>query len=251
MVSLARPIPRHTNTPLYIQIAEGLLEHIENGALLPNEKLPSERELSQQLGVNRMTLRQALRMLESQGLLVRRQGDGTYVAEPKIEQHMGRWLPISKDMAARGQKYKAKLLSFSTQPAKLSVARELQIGVSAPVYLINRLRFLNEEPVILEQLIMPAHLFPDFAQHDVTRTLVYDIMQVEYGIKVARVRQSLEPVVATKFEADMFNLPAGSPLLLERRLAFDADNRPLELGRDLYRGDRIRFVTDITIEDYA
>ena len=75
--------------PLYIQIAEGLIAQIEQGDLTPGDRLPPERELSETLGVNRMTLRQALRVLDAQGLLIRQRGSGTYIAEPKIEREAG------------------------------------------------------------------------------------------------------------------------------------------------------------------
>ena len=100
MVSSERPVNRFgTTTPLYIQIAEGLLDRIESGQVSPGDRLPSERELSQMLGVNRMTLRRALELLESQGLLIRRQGDGTYVAEPKIERQATGELPVPREVA--------------------------------------------------------------------------------------------------------------------------------------------------------
>ncbi|MFQ5854143.1 MAG: 2-aminoethylphosphonate--pyruvate transaminase [Anaerolineae bacterium] len=95
MVAIEHPTSRLTTTvPLYIQIAEGLLDRIESGELAPGDRLPSERELSEMLAVNRMTVRRALRMLEMQGLLIRRQGNGTYVAEPKIERQAGQLVPL-------------------------------------------------------------------------------------------------------------------------------------------------------------
>ena len=90
-VRLDRPASRLiASLPLYVQIAEGLLDQIESGQLHPGDRLPPERELSETLGVNRLTLRRALRVLEGRGLLSRRQGAGTYIAQPKIERHAGR-----------------------------------------------------------------------------------------------------------------------------------------------------------------
>jgi GntR family transcriptional regulator len=233
------------SVPLYLQIVEGLLERIESGELSPGDRLPPERALSQSLGVNRMTLRRALRMLETQGLVIRRQGDGTYVAKPKIEREAGKLFPFTKGMERRGFTPRAKVISFDQRPAESSIARDLHIPVSAPVYLVQRLRLVNQEPLLLERLALPANRLPDLERFDLAAHSLYDLMESEYGISVSRAWQSLEPVAATKYEAGLLDVKPGAPLMLERRIAFDQEDRRVELGRDLYRGDRFRFITDI------
>lgn len=234
-----------TSVPLYIQIAEGLLERIESGELSPGDRLPSERELSRMLGVNRMTLRRALEMLESQSLLLRRQGDGTYVAEPKIERQAGRLVPFTQGMQRRGYLPGAKVISFEKRPVEAAIAKELGVPVSALVFLARRLRFINQEPVMLERFTMPAQRFPGLERFDLSRRSVYEVMEREYGVRVVRARQSLEPVAASEYEAELLGVKPGDPLMLERRLGFDQDGQPVEYGLDLYRGDRFRFVTEI------
>jgi GntR family transcriptional regulator len=231
--------------PLYIQIAEGLIAQIEQGDLTPGDRLPPERELSETLGVNRMTLRQALRVLDAQGLLIRQQGSGTYVAEPKIEREAGRLVPFTKGMRRRGYLPGAKLITLNKRAAEAAVARELKLPVSAPVYFIRRLRLINQEPVMLERLMVPAHRFPGFERYDLSSRSVYDVMEKEYGVAIVRARQSLEPSTATEFEAELLDVEPGAPLMLERRLGLDGDDQPVEYGKDLYRGDRFRFVTEM------
>lgn len=246
MVTSDPPANRFSATvPLYIQIAEGLLDRIESGELTPGDRLPSERELSQMLGVNRMTLRRALQLLESQGLLLRRQGDGTYVAEPKIERQAGQLVPFTRGMQRRGYLPGAKVISLEKRPVEGAVAKELGLSVSTAVYYVRRLRLINREPVMLERLTIPAQRFPRFERFDLSDRSVYDVMEQEYGVTVVRARQSLEPVVATKYEAELLGVEPGDPLMLEQRLGFDQNDRPVEYGRDLYRGDRFRFVTEI------
>lgn len=234
-----------TAVPLYIQIADGLLDQIEAGDLAPGDRLPSERQLSEQLGVNRMTLRRALRVLEGQGLLARRQGDGTYVAETKIERQAGRLVPFTRGMERRGYVPGARVITFEKRPVEASSARELGLPVSAPVYFVCRLRLLNQQPVMLERFTVPAHRFPGFERYDLSKRSAYDIMEKEYGVAVIRARQSLEPVVAGEYEARLLEVKPGAPLMLERRLAFDNRDQPVECGKDLYRGDRFRFTTEL------
>src|SRR5512141_52 len=127
-LAIPPPVKRLTATvPLYNQIAASLLDQIETGKLAPGSRLPPERELSEMLGVNRMTLRQALQLLESQGLLIRRQGDGTYVADPKIERHAGRLYSFTRGMQQRGLKPGARVIRFEERPVEAYVAVHLQL----------------------------------------------------------------------------------------------------------------------------
>lgn len=230
--------------PLYIQIADGLQEKMEAGELCPGERLPPERELSQMLGVNRMTLRRSLQRLELQGLLDRRQGAGTYVATPKIERQADHLVSFSRGMKKRGYLPGARLLHFERKPAEASVARELGIPPASEVYFFQRVRSLNDEPVMLEKFWMPVSRFADLDRFDLVNRFVFDIVEEEYGLTVTSARLSLEAVVATDYEAEMLGIRVGAPLMLERRLTFDQNDRPFEFGIDLYRGDRFRFVTE-------
>jgi GntR family transcriptional regulator len=230
---------------LYIQIADGLLNQVESGELTPGDRLPSERRLSEALGVNRMTLRRALRLLETQGLLIRRRGDGTYIAESKIERQAGQLVPFTRGMRRRGYLPGARVITLEKRPAEAAMARELGLVVSAPVYFVLRLRLINQEPVMLERFTTPAHRFPGLERHDLAGRSVYEVMEKEYGVAVVRARQSLESVAATKYEAELLAIEPGAPLMLERRLGLDQEDQPVEVGRDLYRGDRFRFVTEI------
>ena len=246
MVPAERLINRYeTSIPLYVQIAESLLDRIESGELRPGDRLPAERELSQTLEVNRMTVRRALQVLELQGLLMRRQGDGTYVTAPKIERQAGNLVPFTKGMQRRGYTPGAQVITFERRPAEPSVAKELQLPVSAPVYYIRRLRLINQEPVMLERFTLPVRRVPGLERYDLASRSVYEVMETEYGISVTRARQSLEPVVAAEYEAELLRVNPGAPLMLEQRLSFDQDDQPIEYGNDLYRGDRFRFVTEI------
>ena len=246
MVSVKRSISSlKMAVPLYIQIAESLLDQIESGELVPGDRLPPERELSKMFGVNRMTLRQALRVIEMQGLVIRRQGNGTYVAEPKIEREADLLVPFTRGMRRRGYMPGAKVIMLEQRPVEVSVASYLKLPVSAPVYYVHRLRFINQEPVMLERFTISVHRFPGLEGHDLENRSVYEIMETEYGVLITKARQSLEPVIATEYEAECLGIEQGAPLMLERRLGFDQDGQPVEYAKDLYRGDRFRFVTQI------
>ncbi|MEE8120117.1 MAG: GntR family transcriptional regulator [Anaerolineales bacterium] len=231
--------------PIYIQIAESLLERITTGDLAPEERLPSERELSKTLNVSRMTLRAALRVLDNKGLLVRRPGDGTYVAKPKIDRQADKLAPFTESMRSRGYEASAQLIVFERRLAEVSVANSLKILISAPIYYFQRLRLINREPVLLEACSMPVYRFSNLEAFDLEKRSIYEILETEYDVVPHHSQQSLEAVSATDYEAELLGIETGAPLMLERRVASDNNDSPFEYGHDLYRGDRFRFNTEI------
>jgi GntR family transcriptional regulator len=236
--------PLAYSIPLYIQIAEGLVGQIETGELAPGDQLPPERELSEKMGVNRMTLRRALRVLETQGLVVRKHGVGTFIAAPKIARQMDAVFRFTKGMQRRGYTPGAQVISLDQGIVDKATARELALPIAAQAYRILRLRSINQEPVLLEDYSIPAGRFPGLERHDLERRSIYEVMENEYGVSIFRARQSFEPVVASEFEAELLDVRVGAPLMLEKRISFDQDNRPVEYGKDRYRGDRFRFITE-------
>lgn len=227
----------------YQQIADTIQDKIESGELQNGDRLQSERELSNQLGVNRLTVRRAFNVLENRGLVDRRQGGGTYVASQRIERPASQLVPFTVAMSELGVKPGAHIIAFEKEPADRSLAELLEIPVGSLVHHIFRVRLADGEPAVIEQFFTSCQLLPNFEEHDHEIRSGYEIMETEYGISVVRAEQSLEPVVATAYEADLLSIPEGAPLMLERRLAFDKQNRPIEYGKDLFRGDLFKFIT--------
>jgi GntR family transcriptional regulator len=230
--------------PLYIQIAESLIAQIESGELAPGDRMPPERDLSEKLGVNRMTLRRALRVLDAQGLIERRHGVGTYVTAPKIDRQMDVVFRFTHGVQTRGYTPGAQLISVEQGELDAAAARQLAVPTASLAYRIRRLRTVNQEPVLLEDYTIPLARFPGLERFDLERRSLYEVMESEYGSIIARARQSFEPVVASKFEADLLQVRSGAPLMLEKRLSYNQQNQPVEYGQDRYRGDRFRFITD-------
>ena len=242
-------VRQSARVPRYIRLAESLVARIEAGELAPRDRLPPERELAEQWGVTRPTVRQALQVLKMRGLVTQRQGDGTYIGVPKIERAAGRLSRFTRDMRDLGYAPAARIILFERQQADAISAEQLGLSLGSSVYYCHRLRLIGVEPVVLERFTAPAARFPDLEQHDLVNRSIYEIMATEYSVVIARARQSLEPVVATPYEADLLGVAPGAPLMLEQRLTADRDGRPVEYGSDLYRGDRFRFVTETALVD--
>lgn len=243
--------PQTKSLPIYVQIAEGLIDRIESGDLQTGQRLPPERELSKTLGVTRVTLRQALQLLSAEGLLERRQGSGNYIAEPKIERTTTRLTPFTMGMRQSGFAPGARVILLDNRPAKVSVAGRLQVAVTSELIYCHRIRLVNNQPIMVEKFYLPASFFPGFDSLDLENVSIFETLEKNYNVKVMRAEQSIEAVAASDYEAELLGICAGTPLLLERRVSFDQNNRPVEYAKDLYRGDRFKFLLDTSVNDQA
>jgi GntR family transcriptional regulator len=228
---------------LYLQIVDSLTAKIEAGELAPGDKLPSERDLSKQLQVSRMTVRHAMNALHVRGVLHREQGRGTFITEPKLEEPTNILYSFTESMLRQGIAPGACLLRLQRIPATRFVSEELDVALGQDVYYVHRLRLANQEPMVIEHSYFPVALFPGLDKHDLETQSIYRILESVYGVYLAQASQSYEPTLANAEESDLLKIPLGAPLMLVRRTALDNHGRPVEHAKDLYRGDRSRFVS--------
>jgi GntR family transcriptional regulator len=238
---------RRAEPAAYVQIEEELAERIRTGMLRPGDRIPPERELAEQMQVSRMTVRQALGRLADRGLLVRERGRGTFVSEPKLIQSLSRLNGFYDQMISQGILPSSRLLSGEEVLASAAVAQVLDLRIGEPLYKVVRLRLGGGVPLALETSFFPARLVPGLLDYDLERHSIYRLME-RYDARPVRATQSLEPVPARDQEADALEVPAGSPLMLVERIAWDTRDRPVEYAKDIYRGDRSRFVAELRLE---
>ena len=212
----------------YARIVAQIEQGIANGALAPGDRLPPERELAAAHGVSRMTVRQALQMLESRGLLRRSIGrsGGSFVAQPKLERDLGTFSGLSEQLRRQGVAAGARVVS----------AQEVDGAI-----VIVRVRLADGEPFALERSSFPADRFAGLLDLDLTGSL-YDLLAEHFGAAPVRAVERIEPVIADADEAGALGLPAGAPLMLVDRTAYDDDGLVVETARDVFRGDRTRIV---------
>lgn len=233
--------------PVYLQIEDEIAQRIEDGDLPPGARVPTERDLAESLAVSRMTVRAALTRLQQRGLIVRRQGSGTFVAQPKLRQDASHLRGFFEASVGQGVFPVSRVIERSEILATRHLAQELELRIGEPVYKIVRVRSVSGAPVVLETSFFPARIVPGLLDLDLEGSSIYRLMDRHHGARPVRARQSLEPITAGPAEADLLELPIGSPLMLVERTAWDVHGRPVEHARDLYRGDRSRFITELTL----
>ncbi|MBL0388615.1 GntR family transcriptional regulator [Tumebacillus sp. ITR2] len=239
---------KHIPIPLYYQLKEKLSAAILSGELPPGALLPSERELSDHYSISRMTVRQALGEMVKEGLLVREQGKGTFVAEPKFNQGLLKLTSFSEDMRNRGLKPDSKILAIYVQDATPAVAAELRleaVGINQQVIVFERVRLADNKPMAYEISHLPLHRFPELEQESLHSTSLYNLLEEKYGLVIRYARQTMEVGLSRPAESDILGIPAGSAVLKIERTTFDADDEPIEYVKSVYRGDRYKLYAEL------
>jgi GntR family transcriptional regulator len=231
-----------SSVPLYIQLKELLQAAMQAGTIAPGSRLPSERELAQRYSVSRMTARQALQLLAQEGLTYSRVGKGTYAREPKIPQELQALTSFTEEMARLGMRASSTVLRAEVLRAPSDVAQRLGLHPGAEIALLVRVRQSNGEPMAVEHTHLDHSVCPGILKHsDFSTASLYQVLRHEYGVSVVRADQLIDARMPESKEAELLNIDSHTPILNIERVTFDADGRPIEFVRSVYRGDKYRF----------
>lgn len=222
--------------PLYAQVKEALKREIEKN-MQPGQSLPIEPELEKRFGVSRVTIRRALEELELDGLIIRKQGRGTFVREPKIAQELTRLISWGETIRQSG----LVPLTVNTEIELLDPAPEVAISLKllpdTSIVRVRRLRYASGEPICIMTNFMPQGLIPNLEHTGLVNDSIYESL-AEHNLKPVRAFDKVEARAATEWEADQLQVPAGFPLLEVTRLAYDANGLPMYLAVITNRSDK-------------
>jgi GntR family transcriptional regulator len=216
----------------------------------PGEALPSERHLSESLGVSRPTLRAALDDLARDGLVVREHGRGTFTSSRKISQELE---PTAKGdfqvPQAEGTPWQSRLITFELEPAGARLGQRLEISPGDQLVSVVRLRLVDGLPMCIERIRIPAAYVPGITGRDFEVGSLYGLMRSRYHVAARSAVQTTEPTVTDAQEAALLGVPLHSPALLFERTTRNADHAVIEYTRSIYRGDRYRITTRLTFPE--
>lgn len=223
--------------PAYERIREDLAAQIASGAFAISSRIPSETVLAERYGVTRMTVRSAVTRLVQDGLLVRRQGAGTFVVdrEPVHRSH-NRLMSFTREMDAQGYRVTTRLLSNRVEDRVPSSVREmLRIVGDEPTIVVRRLRYVGERPVALQESWIPYGRCPALVRTELVRGSLYETLQGTFGIALHHADERISAVAASAEQARLLETRRGAPLLQIERCTFDETNRPVEFVRSVNR----------------
>jgi len=234
-------IDRASPMPFYYQLKQILLVDLRERQLSPGARLPGDHELCDTYGVSRTVVRQALAELETEGVIQRVKGRGTFVAPQRTREHLVQTLTgLYEDVASRGGHLRSEVRRLEVVPADEQIAAELQLAPGAPVVVVERLRFVDEEPWVLVTAYLPYDVAPGLLQDDLREQSLYAVLEHRYGVHLTHGRRGVEAAVANAELARSLGIGVGAAVLVLRSTSY-ASERPVEVFVAYHRGDRSVF----------
>jgi GntR family transcriptional regulator len=226
--------------PRYLRVGEQLAAELAGDGRPPGWRLPPERALAEHFGVSRVTLRRAMVEMERAGTLAR-DGRGWTVAGPRVGEPPNELMSFTQMAVARGLRASARVLTVRFRAATLDESDILGIAPGADVFELERLRSMDDVPILIDRSLIPRGLVPGIDGVDFAEASLYGVLEDRFGIRPTRARFAVEAVPADPRAAHLLDLDQGRPLLRCRQVTEDASGRTVESCEMRYRGDRYRF----------
>lgn len=229
--------------PLYLKVSNSLKEDILNGVYRVGELLPTEDELQEKFMTSRTTIRNAIGILEREGLVIRKQGKGTVVKEPKTAQNMNYITSFTETLKEKNVAVETGSLTVEliNPPTKIMTLLNLKKGEK--VYLIQRLRVADGIPIAF----MSNYILPRFTPNltDKKNLLrekgLYQILEEEYGLKLHRAVETIEAYNSGPLETDLLQVPEKTPLFHTIRITYLEEGTPFEVVISVIRADKYKY----------
>jgi len=238
----------HSRVPRYHRIAEALRERIRVGELASGARLDNQRQLAKSFGVTLMTLRQALELLEREHLITRRHGLGTFVAAPSVDYDILQLRRFAGDLSAKGEHVATRLLGTRFAAADRRVAEALRLAGRPRVFVLDRLRLVDEHPMSLQRSFLPSPLGDEVIRADLALTPLHQVLEFKLGVVVRRASETVSAVRLGRREARDLGCRAGVPAFESERVSYDAGGAPVVFDRAFIPGDRFRITRELHYE---
>lgn len=223
----------------YISIHDQIKEQIDNGIWKIGQRLPSERDLADEYGVSRMTLRQGITLLVEEGVLQRKVGSGTYVASTRVQEKMRGTTSFTELMQLQGKMPTSKLLSYNKTKPTEKEAEQLGLARGEHIIRMERVRYADNVPVVYEIASIPERLIKNVPKEDVTNHFFKTL--VENGYRIGTSKQTIFARLADEKVAQYLQIAKNQAILALRQVSYLEDGQAFEYVNSQYVGERFEF----------
>ena len=240
-------LKQDSSVPLYKQLSDIIRQSIDSGELKSGDKIPTEIELSNMYNISRITVRKAISDLVQLGVIVKKQGKGTFVNMPKIERKIQYLLSFTEACKANGLTVTNKILKKEVIDADPEDKKSLKLDDDDKLVYIQRLRCTTGDPLMLENNYFSFKKYKFLLNEDLDGSL-YELLAKKYQITPSdpensrKDKTSIEIVKASKTEHELLNVPIGEPLFYIKTLIVDSLDQPIHIGKQYVIGERYKFV---------
>lgn len=228
-------------TPLYRQIAEHIYGQIVQGKLLPGAPLDSETDLQQAYDVSRVTLRQAIGVLVDDGVVVRKQGKGTFVENVPLQFPLGSLAGTTQLATSLGRDTKSVTVGIRVTQGNAGARRALRLSGKDRIVEILRVDFTGGQPLSYAVISLPEEIGRSVSADDVESEALYPLLERLTGLVASEAHQTLRAVEASAAIAEYLEIAAGSPVMSAVRVTQDQHGAPMEHSEIAYRADAVQF----------
>jgi GntR family transcriptional regulator len=221
--------------PVHMSIRDDLRIRISTGEWNTGERLPSEADLAARYGVARMTIRQAVGALAAEGIVVRRQGLGTFAAEQIPTGSANGLMSFAEEMAGEGDDVQTSLIKASVDEPPPAAREALRLGESAAAVLVRRVRAVNGSPVVVQSSWLPFARFAGLIAKPLLDGSLYAMVEDRFGVRIVRARQIITAAAVDAYNAALLGLQPGDPILLAVRTTYDSSNLAIEYATSAMR----------------
>lgn len=244
-------VDKNTHTPIYIQVRDILIGLIKDKKLLPNQRIPSENQISTAFNISRMTVRQAIRELVKEGYIHIKRGEGTFVNELPTTQMLIKLEGFSAVMHKMGYSTHSQILKIQTITRSQKKWEYAFQGLNQtnehPIVMVRRLRYLEDTPYCLETSFLTHLVGEKILEKGLDEIIsIYGFIEKECAIHLSRAEHIIEPALAKNTTAKLLSIKTGSPILFVKGTTYSAANRPIEYLEGIYRGDKYKLNVEIT-----
>jgi DNA-binding GntR family transcriptional regulator len=237
-------IDRSSPIPLYFQVTAQLEAAIDAGDLAPGDRLPNEIDLAESLGLSRPTMRRALEELVGKGLLVRKRGYGTEVANTQVHRRV-ELTSLYDDLDAAGQNPTTEVIKLDASRQNSAAAAAIGADSATPLVYVERLRYADGRPLAVMHNWLPP-LYADVSKDQLATDGLYRILRSR-GVQPHVAKQRITARAASQREARLLRIRRGQPLIAMQRTAYGADGQAIEFGDHVYRADG--YAIEVTVFD--
>lgn len=233
-----------SSSPLYVQLKSYITKLIENEFEV-NQQIPSEIELMERYRVSRTTVRKAIDELVKEGVIVKKQGIGTFVVEKKIHQEISDFSSCSAQLKMMGYDPKYVVKQANIDVPKSSVLKQLNLGANEKVFDLERITFIQGEPLCITKSCMPYKYVEGIEVFDFSKISLYQAIKENFGIQIFNSFRSIEIIMCDDVLGEELNIPENTPILkfkgVVEGLLRDKSLAKIEYFKTYYRTDRIKF----------
>lgn len=227
-------------SPIYLQLREVIRSKIQEGEFLPGMAIPSENQLAETYGINRMTVRSGIDALVKEGILKRVQGKGVYVVGNKVERDLETLEGFTQTMKKKNTEPHTKILTKIIREAGDKYAAVFGIEPGDEIYYIKRMCYADKEPIALEEIFIPRYILPKLQDIDLGVFSIYDIYDF-YGVKISKAYETLDLTELEQRDARMLGIERDLSVMLFECTSYDENNRVIEFAKNYTRGDKCNF----------